>query len=736
MNRNSWMHLARHLALALCALVAIHVGLFEGLENKVLDQRFRLRGHAAIAPDLALVDISTDATSEFGPWPFPRHIHGMFLDATTNLGVRSVVYDVLFSKTTEPRSDRFLLDMTAAARNVYYPLWFSPYDESFKPDPGAADGIARHSMAPTPGDTTGIVLKGLLSLPLPGLDSAARGMGFVNVVHDRDGMVRRTPLRLRCSNRVYQQLVVPAWEERSGQNPSSTQLDGNGNLVINWPGRWQDLPHYSFREILVSYKQVMDGEPPIIPLDSLRALKGKILLVGHVDPSSQEFISTPLEPRLPTTGLHFAILNTLLTASSIRIATPWEEMMIAMAMLLAAILFLRRETPAWQAGIGIIYAVYLAATQWIFVRTHASLPTVSVGTVLGLLVVLTNIERLRTERRTRERVKSIFAKYVTTEVMEQLLEKPELVELGGRKEMVTILFSDIRGFTALSETREPSEVVSQLNEYLSVMTPIIFANQGIIDKFVGDEIMAYFGAPVNPENHAWRGVKTAIEMQEALRGLRAKWKQEGRPDIRIGIGLNTGNVIMGNIGSSQYMDFTLIGDSVNLAARLCALASAGEVLLSPGTYREVHSRVVVAASRETALKGRTHLVRIYSVTSLLPEPPAERRLHDRAEAPLPIQIRQAATEPWQEILTDISRGGFRCSRPLQIDPGTVVEVDIQLPNGIRITHARAVFLQEEESESGQVRRARFTELSEIDRCEIEKFVVAAALARGIGASGV
>jgi adenylate cyclase len=731
MNRHSWMFLARHLALALCGLLAIHLEIFESLENKILDQRFRIRGRAPVAPELALVDISTDATSEFGTWPFPRHIHGMFLDATTNLGVRSVIYDVLFSKATDRRSDKFLLSMTANARNVYYPLWFSPYDESFKPDPGDTNGIARHSTPANTAESTDFVLKGLLSLPLPGLDKAARGMGFVNVVHDRDGMVRRTPLTLRCSNRSYQQLVVAAWQEKSGQFPSNVPLDERGNLVINWPGRWQDLPHYSFREILVSYKQVMDGEPPIIPLDSLRSLQGKILLVGHVDPSSQEFISTPLEPRLPTTGLHFAILNTLLTDSGIRIAARWEEMAIALVMLLAAMLFLRRETPLWQAGVGVLFGIYLVASQWAFARHHVALPTISVGTILGMLMVLTNIERLSTERRTRERVKSIFAKYVTKEVMEQLLERPELVELGGRKEMVSILFSDIRGFTALSETLEPSEVVSQLNEYLSVMTPIIFANHGIIDKFVGDEIMAYFGAPVNPENHAWRAVKTAMEMQEALRTLRAKWKQEGRPDIRIGIGLNTGNVVMGNIGSSQYMDFTLIGDSVNLAARLCALASAGEVLLSPATYGEVFARVIVSHSREAALKGRSHLVRIYSVTGLLCESPSEPLAKEGDEVPLPVLVREPNTELWREILSEINGDGFRWTRPRLVDSGTVLEVEIQLPNGIHVTGAKAL-VTEETSDTGTTYRARFTELSEIDRSEIEKYVLSTNRLRRLG----
>jgi adenylate cyclase len=184
--------------------------------------------------------------------------------------------------------------------------------------------------------------------------------------------------------------------------------------------------------------------------------------------------------------------------------------------------------------------------------------------------------------------------------------------------VVTVLFADIRGFTGMAENLEPQEVVDQLNEYLQTMTPIIFANHGTIDKFVGDEIMAYFGAPVYPEEHAWRAVKTAIEMQAALEELRRKWRHARRPDIRIGVGVNTGSVVMGNIGSSQYMDFTLIGDAVNVASRLCSIAEPGEVLVGASTLHQVADRVSVVRSRETTIKGRVHPVTVHSVTAIVP----------------------------------------------------------------------------------------------------------------------
>lgn len=616
MSRIVWKPIVRSGVLLAGFLLVVWFGGFDALERKTLDQRFKIRGKGEISPDVVLVNISTDAFEEFGPWPIPRHLHGMFIDAATNLGARAIVYDVSFTRAMESRSDEFLRKMASAAGNVYFPLMFSPYREAYVPDESVLPALVRGARAVGRRDSALPSMSGLVALPLQGLDGAAAGMGFVNVLHDKDGMVRRIPLRLRCAGKVYPQLVVPVWEEKVGRHVSPEALDEQGNLVINWPGGWHDLPHWSFREILVSYKQVMEGSDPLLPLDSLRKLKDKILLVGQVNPSSQEFIPTPLDPRFPTTGIHFSILNTLLTESAIRILPRRQEIVVVACMFLAALLLLRRETLAWQFATGGLLLAYLVASQWLFVRHHLHLPFVSVSVSIVTLVSLRNLGNFRRERENRERLKRIFAKYVTKEVLDQILDKPELGSLGGRKERVTVMFADIRGFTGFAETLEPHEVVQQLNEYLAAMTPIIFANHGIIDKLVGDEIMAYFGAPVYLEDHAWRAVKTAFEMQAALEELRRKWRSARRPDIRIGIGVNTGLVVMGNIGSSEYMDFTLIGDTVNVASRLCGIAEPGEVLVGAATFADVRSRVSVVRTREASIRGRVSKVEVHSVSAL------------------------------------------------------------------------------------------------------------------------
>ena len=729
------------------------LGFLSYLENPVLDWRFRLRGNIKLDPRLVIIDISEDATEEFGPWPLPRHLHGMFIDAVTNLGAKAVVYDVFFSRATEQKSDAFLLEMSKESGNVHYPLRLSPYPEAFAIDSAHTPDIIALSVKNVRPNHDMLQMKGLLSQPLSGLAGVSRSMGFVNLVNDPDGIVRRTPLFMACQSFVFPQLALPVWLsdqqyslEALRFDPSQLKLqgdaappiplDGSGNLIINWPGKWEQLPHFSFREILISYKQVMEGVEPILPIDSLRALKGKILVVGHVDRTAQDYYSNPLENRQPMIGLQFSILNTLLQHNAIIPMDLAQRSALLLAFLLLCQLILYgervawkgrmleilRESFPWQLAVIILSTGFAAFSQVVFVRYNLWIPLVSV-TIAGIgLLIWHNAARYYAEVQVKRKLKSTFARYVTQEVMEQLLDKPELAQLGGRKEEVTILFSDIRGFTSLSETLEPKDVVALLNEYLTVMTPIVFQNHGIIDKFAGDEIMAYFGAPVYPEDHAWRAVKTALEMQEALVPLRERWHSEARPDVQIGIGINTGKVIMGNIGSELRMDFTLIGDDVNIGARLCSKAEAGETLISASTYKATYQRIEVEESREIMVKGKSKPIRVYSISRILSEPTKDRRQFERAEVSMSAMILSGQSELSEEVLADIGGGGFRCvSRHAHVHDD-IVSITFTLPNGILIEQATARIIGVAPIEGGTRIHATFVEIKPQDREEIVKLV--------------
>jgi len=223
-----------------------------------------------------------------------------------------------------------------------------------------------------------------------------------------------------------------------------------------------------------------------------------------------------------------------------------------------------------------------AGAQWLFSSRGLWVEIVPLFlTVLGTFVVGLVLERSLALAQRREVVR-IFGRYVSPQVVKRLVSRPELVELKGRDAHLTILFSDIRGFTSMSETMEPAQVSTLLNEYLGVMTRVIFEHGGTLDKFMGDAVMAFWGDPIPQPDHALRAVRAALEMRAKTEELVAEWQRQGRQPIAAGIGINTGRVVVGNLGSSAFIDYTVIGDDVNLACRLEQVARAGQILPERG----------------------------------------------------------------------------------------------------------------------------------------------------------
>lgn len=217
-----------------------------------------------------------------------------------------------------------------------------------------------------------------------------------------------------------------------------------------------------------------------------------------------------------------------------------------------------------------------------------------------------------------EKVKEIFGKYVSSQIMDEILNTPEALELGGINRKLTVMASDIRGFTKLSEMLTPQEMVAMLNDYFSVMTEIVNMNHGTVDKFIGDAIMVLFGAPLATENDVFNSVRTALEMQDAIKIFEEKWR-EIRGDnwsFNIGIGINTGEVVVGNIGSASRMEYTAIGDNVNVAFRLESIAPGGTVLITESVYNEISDKIKVEKMQAVTVKGREQPVQVYKLLGL------------------------------------------------------------------------------------------------------------------------
>ncbi len=216
----------------------------------------------------------------------------------------------------------------------------------------------------------------------------------------------------------------------------------------------------------------------------------------------------------------------------------------------------------------------------------------------------------------KEVMRGAFSKVVTQSVMDHLIQHPDGLKLGGEKKTVTVFFSDIRGFTPMSEALSAEEVVHILNEYFTAMTAIIFKYQGTLDKYMGDAIMAIWGAPIEMQDHAERAVLASIEMGEKMKALQAKWRTEGKREVNIGIGINSGEVVVGNIGSNERLEYTAIGDNVNLTQRLESVAEKGQILISAATYERVKHKVDAIMLDPIKVKGKTEKVVAYSVQGL------------------------------------------------------------------------------------------------------------------------
>lgn len=218
--------------------------------------------------------------------------------------------------------------------------------------------------------------------------------------------------------------------------------------------------------------------------------------------------------------------------------------------------------------------------------------------------------------REKEQIEGAFCTYVSSQVMEEVLKDPGKLALGGARKHASMLFTDIRGFTSMSETMQPEDVVSVINEYLSIQTEIVLRNGGMLDKFVGDCVMAVYGVPLPKTDDALRAVTTAVEIQEAVKELNEKRKESGLITVTIGVGVNTGEVVSGNMGSAQKMDYTVIGDAVNLAARLESIAEGGSVLISETTFQEVKEHILAEKLSPISVKGKREQVSVYRVKSM------------------------------------------------------------------------------------------------------------------------
>ncbi len=392
-------------------------------------------------------------------------------------------------------------------------------------------------------------------------------------------------------------------------------VDARQQVIVNWAGPWTDsFAHYSPVDLLAA------ADDPDLADAYRDELEGARVIVSDLTTSAGDHGQVPFERIYPLAGLHANALNGILTARFLR-AQRWYESLLA-SLAFAALLWVcfrwLRPVAATLAALGC--AILLAALQFVLFLEPGIVPRL-VAPSLGFVAAAVGANAWRFLRAERDRLafRLRLERYFAPQLMAKILRSPERL-VGAEQKTLTVLFSDIAGFTSWCTGQPPAVIHETLNEYFELMTEIVFRHEGTVDKFIGDGLMAFFGDPLAQPDHALRAVRSAIEMQLAARRLRAAWEPAGRLPLAIRVGINTGEVVVGDMGSRRITAYTAIGAAVNLAQRLESKAPVGGILVSEPVWRTVRGAVAMVARGRIAAKGIAEEFPVWEVT--VPDGPA------------------------------------------------------------------------------------------------------------------
>jgi adenylate cyclase len=589
-------------ALALAALEIFFLHAARPLENRLLDAF--VRGHAAaLAPDPDVVVLDIDERSlaimqeEAGRFPWPRVVYAELLEGLMAQRPRAVVFDILFVERDrlQPDSDRAFAEAVAPHRNIFFPMVRLDPAADAK-GPRAADlaplvGLVRRPGA-DPEATIGLV-------PPMALPPALWRGGPINFVADDDQVGRRYLLRS----------VVRGWEVPS--LPARVALDlgyplpDTDDLLLAWRGRANGMPAVSFGEV---YRDIVSGKRA----RPAEEFKDKIVIVGATAPGLGDAKLTPLSGTQPGVEILATAIENLKNGRAMRRAPPWLRFGAALLLIAGLFAAFTRNVSAGRSALALGAAsALLVGASWLAAGRLLLLPVLAPLGAAWLYYFAAALAAYLKERRARAEAVAMFSRFVNPYVVRKLLERGGL-EGEGRTREVTLLFSDIRGFTALSETRPPEEVVDILNRYFTRQVEVIFRHGGSLDKFIGDAIMAFWGAPLDDAEHAPHAVACALDMADALLAFKAELGAAGA-GFDVGIGVHSGPAVVGLIGSDKRREYTSIGDTVNLASRIEGLTKdAGRrILVSRETMERCAGAFDFVPCGTYPVKGRVQPVELF-----------------------------------------------------------------------------------------------------------------------------
>jgi len=641
MKKRLWLYLIPFLSTLFFVVLQLKDPLIirEHLESKTYDLRLRLRNLIKEQPpakDIIVVAIDDKSIGEIGRWPWGRDVMAALVNKISAAGPKVIGIDVMFTERESPEKDEKLAEAIKKADNVVLATAFEvPQGRTVAGSPKEVPDFLWDSAFMEVRSQKGIKWKDFavkaekVKPSLPEISTVA-ALGHVYTLPDMDGSQRWEILSLSYGEDCYPQfalqiarvaLGIPMKDmilyggSGIGLGSAFISTDLHGRAVINYRGKERSFPYISASDVLKDR----------VPSD---VLKDKIVLVGTSALATYDQKVTPFSGNMPGVEKNANVVNNILLNNFIKKSPGVIELI---AIIFTGIILgltlprLKAISSAFLATGFILLYIFVCCYLLVYHNLWANLlyPGTNMFTIF---VTLTVIRFVHEEKKARE-IRQMFSSYVSPKIVKELVENPEKATLSGVRRTVTVLFSDVIEFTSLSEKRQPEEVVSLLNEYFHEMADIIFKWDGTLDKFVGDEIMALWSAPIEQPNHAELALRCALDMSEKLTKLQEIWRQRGTDVLDVGIGINSGEVLIGNIGApGKKMDYTVIGDHVNLAARVEKLTRqyGTRILITENTFEYVepvikkglfgHLELRELASAK--VKGKEKEVKIFELKGL------------------------------------------------------------------------------------------------------------------------
>lgn len=558
---------------------------------------------ASRTPSSGIVLINIDERSleqmaaEFGRWPWPRSVHAELLEKLLAQEPRAVVFDILFSDpdSVHPEGDAYFIEVATAADNVFFPLHV--LEENASPGLALDEWGERLGFEKTSSAQPGAELH--FVPPLRELAETGRS-GAITVIEDVDGTLRRYAVHFER-----QGWRIPSLPAKVAAHLGAA-LPAQADILLHWDGGPREREQYSYADV---FRDLGSRQPEMFG----DAFRDAIVIIGGNAAGLHDLRKTPLSHLHPAADILATALDNLLHDDWLR-RVPESLVLLAGLLLLAAITWAfhaGRGLPAGGAMLIAASVIWLALAWWLL-GANRYLPVMAVPAWALALYVALGLYQVLHERARRDAAVNAFGRFIDPRVVKSLVrEDSDALRAPPQSREITVLFSDIRGFTTLSETRPPEEIVDLLNRYFARQVEVIFRHGGTIDKFIGDAIMAFWGAPVEDPRQAEHAVRAALKMMQVANGFRAELAARGI-DFDIGIGLNTGPAVVGFIGADNRLDYTAIGDTVNLASRIEGLTSRiARVLVSDETRRRCGEVFGFIDHGEFQVKGRAQPVRLH-----------------------------------------------------------------------------------------------------------------------------